>query len=94
MARSLDTQSASPVGTPPSTLSVHRQKRNQPVISACWGLALVEAVLGYEWLLSALDKLLSPVWMANFVPMMQSASSSNNPNRCVVFPRSHAHRHP
>ncbi len=28
--------------------------------AASWGVALVEALIGYTWLLSALDKMLNP----------------------------------
>jgi hypothetical protein len=33
-------------------------------VPAAWGLAIVEAALGYEWLLSGLNKVLNPAFAA------------------------------
>lgn len=47
---------------------------------AAWGLALVEIIIGYEWLLSALNKMLSPQYRPGFVDALQQMGGTNNPN--------------
>lgn len=47
---------------------------------ATWGLAIVEVIIGYEWLLSALNKMLSPQYRPGFVDALQQMSTANNPN--------------
>ncbi|MBO0779462.1 MAG: hypothetical protein J2P37_11605 [Ktedonobacteraceae bacterium] len=45
-----------------------------------WGIATVEAIMGYEWLLSALNKLLNARYVADFPRMLQQMASPENPN--------------
>ena len=45
-----------------------------------WGLALVEAVIGYEWLVSALNKLLNPGFRPGLAHTLRIALK-DNPNR-------------
>ncbi len=44
---------------------------------AAMGLAIVEAVIGYEWLLSALDKILSPTFRTGLVQQLTMALRGN-----------------
>jgi hypothetical protein len=56
---------------------------------AAWGIALIECVLGYEWLLSALNKLMNQDYLRNFSPMLQQMALPGNPhNWWVSFIRS------
>jgi len=80
MAKLFYSQSSSTTDTSSFQLAAQAPKSNQVVIPACWGLAIVEAVIGYEWLLSALDKLFSSVFRVDFLLMLQRASSPDNPN--------------
>ncbi len=41
------------------------------------GLAIVEAVIGYEWLLSALNKMLSPIFRSGLAQQMTMALQGN-----------------
>jgi thiosulfate dehydrogenase [quinone] large subunit len=50
-----------------------------------WELALVEIVLGYEWLLSGLNKLLSPHFRSGLAQNLQQ-STQGNPNGWYVAP--------
>ncbi|MDQ2832052.1 MAG: hypothetical protein M3Y74_23770 [Chloroflexota bacterium] len=47
------------------------------VTPAAWGMALVEAVIGYEWLLSALNKILSPSFNAGLAHQLYMAMMGN-----------------
>jgi len=47
------------------------------VTPAAWGMALVEAVIGYEWLLSALNKILSPSFNAGLAHQLHMAMMGN-----------------
>ena len=53
------------------------------VLLAVWGLALVEAVIGYEWLLSALNKLLNPRFRSGLAHMLHM-SMPDNPHSWYV----------
>jgi thiosulfate dehydrogenase [quinone] large subunit len=62
------------------------------VQTAAVGLALVEALIGYEWLLSALNKMLSPTFRAGLAGQLKMAMAGN-PNtwwvalaKAVVLP--------
>lgn len=62
---------------------------------AALGLAAVEAVIGYEWLLSALNKMLSPAFSSGLVGQMAMAMHGN-PNtwwvalvKRLVLPQAH-----
>jgi thiosulfate dehydrogenase [quinone] large subunit len=44
-----------------------------------WGLALIETALAYEWLVSALNKLLDPRFAAGLAPQLRQ-SLHDNPN--------------
>jgi hypothetical protein len=50
---------------------------------AAWGLAMVEAVIGCEWLLSGLDKVLSAKYLPGLADALQT-SIHENPNRWWV----------
>jgi len=63
-----------------SRLSTGSKQRNQNLPLAAWGIALVEAILGYEWLLSALNKLMSPSYVRDFSPMLQQMALPGNPH--------------
>jgi len=65
--------------SPPQSLQARAASRSMGRLAA-WGLAMIEAIIGYEWLLSALDKLFSPVYRSGFVQMLQQMSTSANPN--------------
>lgn len=54
----------------------HKENTSYP---AAWGLALVEAVIGYEWLISGLDKVFSPKYLPGLGEVL-STSIQNNPN--------------
>lgn len=45
--------------------------------AAAWGLALVEALIGYTWLLSALDKILSPTFRSGLAQQLTMAIHGN-----------------
>lgn len=45
--------------------------------AATWGVALVEALIGYEWLLSALNKMLSPTFRSGLTAQMMMALHGN-----------------
>lgn len=47
---------------------------------AAWGIAMIEAILGYEWLLSALNKLASQNYVRDFSPMLQQMALPGNPH--------------
>jgi thiosulfate dehydrogenase [quinone] large subunit len=47
------------------------------VQTAAVGLALVEAVIGYEWLLSAVNKILSPSFRTGLAAQVKAAISGN-----------------
>jgi hypothetical protein len=56
---------------------------------------MIEAILGYEWLLSALNKLMSQDYVRGFSPMLQQMALPGNPHswwvsfiRHVVLPAS------
>ncbi len=53
------------------------------LVPAHLGLALLEAIMGYEWLVSALDKLLSPTFHAGLAHQLQ-LSVQSNPNAWYV----------
>jgi thiosulfate dehydrogenase [quinone] large subunit len=53
------------------------------VTPAAWGLALTEAAIGYEWLLSGLNKLLSPDFSTGLAHELQS-DLDGNPNSWYV----------
>lgn len=53
--------------------------RAQATATAAWGLALVEALIGYEWLLSALNKILSPTFRPGLAGQL-TAAMHGNPN--------------
>ena len=53
------------------------------VTPAAWGLALTEAAIGYEWLLSGLNKLLSANFSTGLAHALQS-SLDGNPNGWYV----------
>ena len=46
---------------------------------AAIGVAIVEAIIGYEWLLSALDKILSPTFLSGLAQQMR-VNMQGNPN--------------
>jgi len=50
-----------------------------PASVARWGIALVEAAIGYEWLLSGLNKILSGHFTAGLASTLRDAMK-NNPN--------------
>src|SRR5260370_26785090 len=52
------------------------------VVPAAAGLALVEAAIGYEWLLSGLNKVLSSGFGSGLAHQLQT-SLQGNPNRWV-----------
>lgn len=67
-----------------ASAAVHTTPATTPQRSpAAWGLALVEAAIGYEWLLSGLNKLLSPTFGSGLAHQLQ-ASLQDNPNRWYV----------
>ena len=45
--------------------------------AASWGVALVEAVIGYTWLLSALDKMLNPGFRSGLAAQLTMAMRGN-----------------
>lgn len=51
--------------------------------AARWGVAAVEAAIGYEWLLSALNKLLNPGFRLDLARTLEAAQPGN-PNRWYV----------
>jgi thiosulfate dehydrogenase [quinone] large subunit len=53
------------------------------VTPAAWGLALTEAAIGYEWLLSGLNKVLSPDFSSGLAHELQS-NLQGNPNSWYV----------
>lgn len=53
------------------------------VSPATWGVALVEAAIGYEWLLSGLNKLLSPDFSSGLAQNLRM-SLQGNPNSWYV----------
>jgi thiosulfate dehydrogenase (quinone) large subunit len=48
--------------------------------AAAWGVAVVEASIGYEWLLSGLNKVLSPTFVSGLAGTLRE-SLQGNPNR-------------
>ena len=48
-----------------------------PDRAASWGVALVEALIGYTWLLSALDKILDPGFRAGLAAQLMMAMRGN-----------------
>ncbi len=54
--------------------------RTAPVarsLAATWGMILVEGLIGYEWLLSGLNKLLSPTFRSGLTAQIQMALHGN-----------------
>ncbi len=54
-----------------------------PATAAALGVAIVEAAIGYEWLLSGLNKVLSPNFVSGLASNLR-ASLQDNPNRWYV----------
>ncbi|MGH2343882.1 MAG: hypothetical protein ACRDG4_01555 [Chloroflexota bacterium] len=50
-----------------------------PATAAAWGVAVVEASIGYEWLLSGLNKVLSPNFVSGLAGTLRD-SLQGNPN--------------
>jgi uncharacterized membrane protein YphA (DoxX/SURF4 family) len=48
--------------------------------AAAWGVAVVEASIGYEWLLSGLNKVLSPTFVSGLAGTLRE-NLQGNPNR-------------
>lgn len=64
-----------------ASLSVSAQEQaNRSLPLTAWGIAIIEAILGYEWLLSALNKLSSQDYVRDFSPMLQQMALPGNPN--------------
>lgn len=57
-----------------------QEERHSSLRLAAWSIAVIEVMLGYEWLLSALNKLFSPVYVAHFSGMLQQMALPGNPN--------------
>lgn len=55
----------------------------QVLRSAAWGLAMIEIVISYEWLLSGLDKVLSAKYVLGLADVLRT-SIQDNPNRWWV----------
>lgn len=77
------------------TMALRQTKAYTHTQPAALGLALVEAVIGYEWLLSALNKILSPSFSSGLVRQMAMAMHGN-PNtwwvalvKRLVLPQAH-----
>jgi thiosulfate dehydrogenase (quinone) large subunit len=67
---------------------------NRSLPLTAWAIAVIEAILGYEWLLSALNKLFSQDYVRDLSPMLQQMALPGNPNdwwvafiQQVVLPR-------
>jgi thiosulfate dehydrogenase [quinone] large subunit len=56
-----------------------------PATAAAWGVAVVEASIGYEWLLSGLNKVLSPTFVSGLAATLRD-SLQGNPNRWYASP--------
>lgn len=52
---------------------------------AAWGLAMVEAVIGYEWLLSGLDKVLSARYLPGLANALRTSIQENPHSWWVAF---------
>jgi thiosulfate dehydrogenase (quinone) large subunit len=52
---------------------------------AAWGLAMVEAVIGYEWLLSGLDKVLSARYLPGLADALRTSMQENRNSWWVAF---------
>ncbi len=63
----------------PLAATTQEQARRLLSLTA-WGVAMIEAILGYEWLLSALNKLSSQDYVRDFSPMLQQVILPGNPN--------------
>ncbi|HXT34969.1 MAG TPA: hypothetical protein VN837_05275 [Chloroflexota bacterium] len=57
--------------------------RSAPAGAAAWGVAVVEAAIGYEWLVSGLNKVLSPDFSSGLAHQLQT-SLQGNPNGWYV----------
>ncbi|SRR5258707_5647551 len=65
------------------------EQANRSLPLAAWGIAIIEAILGYEWLISSLNKLTSPDYVRDFSPMLQQMALPGNPNGWWVALVSH-----
>jgi uncharacterized membrane protein YphA (DoxX/SURF4 family) len=57
----------------------HSSEPMSPLLAR--GIALIELILGYEWLLSALNKLTNQDYVRDFAPMLQQMALPGNPHR-------------
>lgn len=63
--------------------AARRRPRLRDISPSRWGLALIEAVLGYLWLVSALNKLLNPQFRPGLARVLQG-QFKGNPNQWWV----------